>query len=343
MIQDKAQTADNGRSLVKGRQTPHQNMNEQSWKITTRQMLLDHFGLDCSLDRLPGENRNYLVRTKSNRKFVVKVIAGEDAAAGIELENRLLEHALLHGFSAQLPCLIRDKNELLYVRIEVPGEGVYHAQLMGFVEGVPWQDTAEISDDLRFSLGRTMAQFDKAMEGFDDPRLHRGHQWDISRADQHEDAIKWIGNPQVRACVEWGLSRWKDEARPNFSALPHQIIHGDANDENIMVQGQEVTGLVDFLDCCYNPTVCELAICLSYAMMGHDEPLNVAGAVIAGYESVRPLSDLEREVLMPLICGRLAMTLCIIAKRRQTNPDHPTWYSSEARAAVLIQQLRASR
>ena len=41
---------------------------------------------------------------------------------------------------------------------------------------------------------------------------------------------------------------------------------------NILVRGDRVTGLVDFGDSCFNPAVCDLAICLSYVMMGQDNP-----------------------------------------------------------------------
>ncbi|MGH8035320.1 MAG: phosphotransferase, partial [Lysobacterales bacterium] len=103
-----------------------------------------------------------------------------------------------------------------------------------------------------------------------------------------------------------------------------------------------VSGLLDFGDSCFNPAVCELAICLAYQMMGQADPWAVAKAVIAGYESLRPLSVEEKAVLRHLVCGRLAVTLCVATERHQIDADNTNWFVSEAPAWELIAKLRAS-
>jgi Ser/Thr protein kinase RdoA (MazF antagonist) len=123
--------------------------------------------------------------------------------------------------------------------------------------------------------------------------------------------------------------------------LPQQFIHGDAHDDNILVDAGRVTGLLDFGDSGFNPTICELATCLPYLMMGRDDPLDIAASILAGYHSTRPLSDAEISVLMPLVCGRLAVTVSMAAERRQIDPSHPAWFISEQGAWDLLAFLRA--
>jgi hydroxylysine kinase len=124
--------------------------------------------------------------------------------------------------------------------------------------------------------------------------------------------------------------------------LPWQFIHGDGNPENIRMMDGRVIGLLDFGDSCYNPTVCELAICLAYQMMDQADPGAAAEPVIAGYQSLRPLSTPEKAVLEPLVCGRLAVSLSVAAERRQIDESNTNWFVSEAPAWHLLARLRAS-
>ncbi len=140
--------------------------------------------------------------------------------------------------------------------------------------------------------------------------------------------------------LAWAFRIWFSGAKPKLSALPQQFIHGDAHDDNILVNAGRVTGLLDFGDSGFNPTVCELATCLPYLMMGRDNPLETAASVVAGYHTTRPLSDAEFSVLMPLVCGRLAVSVSIAAERRLIDPSHPAWFISEPGGWDLLALLR---
>ena len=50
------------------------------------------------------------------------------------------------------------------------------------------------------------------------------------------------------------------------------VIHGDANDYNILVKGSTVAGLIDFGDMHYTHLINNLAINLAYMMMGKEAP-----------------------------------------------------------------------
>jgi Ser/Thr protein kinase RdoA (MazF antagonist) len=75
-------------------------------------------------------------------------------------------------------------------------------------------------------------------------------------------------------------------------------------------------------------------------MMDQDDPLGTALTVIRGYHDVRPLSNLEKSVLLPLVVGRLAVTISVAARRRTIDPDHPNWFDSERQAWELLPLLR---
>jgi Ser/Thr protein kinase RdoA (MazF antagonist) len=62
------------------------------------------------------------------------------------------------------------------------------------------------------------------------------------------------------------------------------------NRENILVRGDRVTGLLDFGDNCFNPVVCDLAICLAYVKMDPDNP-NWFGSEESAWDLLVTLRD----------------------------------------------------
>ena len=211
--------------------------------------------------------------------------------------------------------------------------------IMNYIEVNCLQDLFDISENLKMSLGATVAAFGEAMRTFEHPAAHRSHRWDLTRADRHREVLSLLPERQKRSLLGWAFDSWTNGAAPFLHQLPWQFIHGDMNPENILVAQDEVVGLLDFGDGLFNPAVCDLAICLAYQMMDQSEPLVAARRTISGYESIRPLSDREHAVLLPLVLGRLAVTLSVATRRRQIDPGHANWYVSEAPAWRLLNTM----
>lgn len=300
--------------------------------------LARHYGLAGSLERLAGENLNFLLTTKDEQKFVCKIVEENSQETAAEVEHALLSAARSGGFTADLPYIRKTNTEKYETGINIPLNGVWSMRLMGFVRGTILEKLPDISLKLLQNAGRTLASFDRALEDFDHPALHRTHHWDVSRAGRHRDRMALIADPAQRALVGWAFERWQ-EAREVLDGLPQQVIHGDANTENLLAEDDEVTGLVDLGDCLFTARACEPAIAIAYLMMGRDDPLAAARAVIGGYTEVIDLGPGEREVLLPLACGRLAMTVCMAAYRQGVDPRNDNWFVSLAPALRLLGQL----
>lgn len=189
------------------------------------------------------------------------------------------------------------------------------------------------------NVGRTVAGFNQVMRDFQHPAAQRNHRWNLAEAGQHADKIERVAEAEKRELLGWAFAAWRG-VRERLGSLPWQFIHGDAHDENILVQGDEVSGLIDFGDCCHNPTVCDLATCVTYMMMRGD-PLHIARVICAGYEELRPLSAAERGALYPLVCGRLAASLCILNERKSIDPHNPNWFGGEGRTWELLGRFRS--
>jgi Ser/Thr protein kinase RdoA (MazF antagonist) len=102
------------------------------------------------------------------------------------------------------------------------------------------------------------------------------------------------------------------------------VIHGDANDYNLLVdpQSMTVTGLIDFGDMIYSYTVGDLAIAIAYVILDKTDPHAAAAEIVRGYRSEFALLDEELEALWPLVRLRLAMSVCMAAHQLRQQPEN---------------------
>jgi homoserine kinase type II len=89
-----------------------------------------------------------------------------------------------------------------------------------------------------------------------------------------------------------------------YQALPRGPVHADLFRDNVMFDGAELSGFFDFYFAGVDTWLFDLAVCLNDwcivhsndATDGQDDPAKVA-AFVAAYESVRPLTPAERDLL----------------------------------------------
>ena len=314
-------------------------MVPNSMKQALLDVLAENYGIAGELQRLPGENLNFKVTTDEGAHFVLKVVDEHMPPAVADMESALLNHLSGSGFPLELPHIILNKDKKIETRIKIHTNDQLRARLIEFIDGIIWEDIADISQELLSDAGLLLAEFDQALSGFDHPAAHRDHRWNLANAGQHMDKAELIEDAEDRELVLWAFELWR-QVSERLPDLPHQVIHGDANRSNFLVRDDSIVGLIDFGDCCYNPRICELATCLAYLMMDHDNPLAVAATVTSAYTEVVMLSEAELDVLFPLVCGPLAVSTCMATARMAEQPDHPNWFESLAPSLALLRKLR---
>jgi len=318
---------------------PRKNiMSFESIEKTVQQCLEENYRLSGNLERLAGENLNYLLVTEAGERFVVKIVGDDMPREVVEMENAANKYAVSAGFPLALPRIIQNKFRNIETGIKIPEIGPLRLRLISFLEGVVLENITDISEKLIENVGETLGRYHSAMQGFDHPAAHRNHRWNLVEAGQHRKKIELLKDPLQKDLMGWGFDTWEG-ARDALKSMPWQFIHGDMNRENILVKEGKVTGLVDFGDACYNPAVCDVAICLTYMMMDRESPLEAKDVLIGGYRKIQPLSDEELGVLLPLVCGRLASSIAVSTARREIDPDNPNWFGSEDSAWKLLNML----
>ena len=303
------------------------------------EFLSESFGISGELARLSGENPNFLVSTQDGPRFVLKLSGDAQTSDFLDLEYRAVERVRAADLGITVPRVVRSLAGEIESRHRTSDGREVRGRLVEHVAGTPWSDAEPAAPALLRELGRLLAQLDLALTSLDPSAARRTHRWDLAQAAQHRANVTLIADSAKRRILERSFHLFAACAAPRLEGLPHSLIHADANDENVLVENGHIVGLLDFGDCLFNPTVCEVAIAAAYAMLDRSDPLQVAAEIVAGYHSVRPLTREEVEVLFPLICGRLSVTVAVAAERRRMAPDHPTWYVTEARAWNLLERL----
>lgn len=318
--------------------------------ISTRaaeQVAREVFGLDGAATRLAGEYDLNFVIANAHRRGLLKIAHASARLGELEFQNAVLLHIGERpgGDSAQtlpvqqmLPALSGEA----IASISVAGERRY-VRLLSFIEGRMLAHVSPHTPELLHSLGTAVAQVDLALTGFSHALAAREYKWNLAQADALVEKLDCIEDAERRAIATRHLERFVQTVKPRFAELPHSVIHGDANDHNVVVSGTgydaRVSGLIDFGDAVFCPTVCGLAIALAYAMLDKPDPLASAAHVIRGYHAVRPLSETELSVLFPLVLTRLAVSVTNSAFEKRLRPDDAYAVISEAPAWALLEAL----
>ena len=93
-------------------------------------------------------------------------------------------------------------------------------------------------------------------------------------------------------------------ASPAYAALPRGPVHADLFRDNVMFEGEQLTGFFDFYFAGVDSFLFDLAVCLNdwctdLPTGAHDAPR--AAAMIDAYQAVRPLTAAERSLFPALL------------------------------------------
>lgn len=276
-----------------------------------------HFDLRATARRLPGErDQNFLLTNAGGEKFVLKISNALESRSLLEAQNAVLQY--LSQCVSFCPDLVASTSGDLIVALEGPGDGTYFVRLVQYLDGTPLAKIHPHTSGLLEDLGKKLGQLSRALADFDHPATHRDFHWDLANGTkiiaQYATLIDDKDlQDQVRRCTY----------EPTIE-LQRSVIHGDANDYNILVDpgSQTVSGLIDFGDLLYSYRVADLAIAIAYVVLEKPDPLAAATSVVKGYTSEAVLSDDELETLWPLARLRLAMSVCHAAHQLQEQPDN---------------------
>jgi Ser/Thr protein kinase RdoA (MazF antagonist) len=303
------------------------------------------YGIEASARALPGEyDDNFHLNSTDGHEFVLKVMHPAREHSFIDLQCRALTHLAQRAPQLSLPRVRPTVKGDLFASISTADGTTRLVWLLTFLEGKVLADVCPHSPELLSELGRFLGELDRGLQSLAHPAAHRELKWDSSRARWIKEYVKHIGDARRRELVERFIALYEAEVVPVLPRLRRSVIYGDANDHNVLVsapgpQPRKIAGLIDFGDMHHGITASEPAIAAAYAVLGKENPLQAAAAIMAGYQSAFPLDELELSVVFALIGARLAVSVTNSAYRKTLKPDDPYVTVSEAPAWNALERL----
>ncbi len=237
------------------------------------------------------ENTNYGLDTENGR-FVLTLYEKRVNEEDLPFFLDLMGHYSTHNLPAAAPVAGLDGNPLR----KLCGRP---AALISFLPGVSYS-TPDISNCK--SLGRMLARMHLAVSGYEPTREN-----DLSIRGWKTIAHHCEGKADT--CSP-GLFRLIDDELATLSSLwptdmPHGIIHADLFPDNVLFEGTEISGLIDFYFACTDFFTYDLAICLNAWCFESDGAFSQekAVAMIDAYQALRPFETIEADTLTILLRG----------------------------------------
>jgi 4-aminobutyrate aminotransferase-like enzyme/Ser/Thr protein kinase RdoA (MazF antagonist) len=300
------------------------------------------YGVTATINALPGEyDDNFHLQGADSRAYVLKMMHPAREDEFVDMQCRAFTHLAGKAPHLALPRVIPTSRGELYARVTLEDETSRLVWMLSYLPGTTLAEVKPHSPDLLGSLGRLLAEIDVALLDFAHPCAQRFLKWDLSRSNWARDYLGHIVDPDRRALAKKFLNLFEEEAVPRFPLLRRSVIYGDANDHNALVDSgaNRVVSVIDFGDMHESYTVGEPAVAAAYAILGKQDPLAAAGAVLTGYHQVLPLYDEEIAAFFPLVAARLAVSVVNSAHRKSLVRDDPYITVSEEPAWAALEHL----
>jgi len=287
------------------------------------------FGLRATARLLPSErDQNFLLTDERGERFVLKIANALESRELLEAQNAVLDH--LRERVSFCPRVVPNVSGEMISR---EGGHQHYVRLATYLPGEPLALATPHSPELLHDFGRKLGRLDRALADFDRPVLHRDFHWDLANGNRVIDQYAGlISDSRLRALIHKCRFEMNTDLR-------RSVIHGDANDYNVLVEVERVVGIIDFGDMVYSWTIGDLAVALAYVVLGKDEPRVMAEHVVDGYTEEFALLQEEREVLWKLVRLRLGMSVCLAAHQQTLRPDNEYLRISQQAIADTLPRL----
>lgn len=309
------------------------------------QLTRDLYGLEVSASSLPGEyDNNFRLLTGEGRALVLKVMHSSRDGAFVDMQCAALMRLEERVPELALPRVQLTRLGETFAKAYLRGGEERLVWLLSFLPGDVLATVCPHTPEMLRSLGRLLGQIDRALMDFSHPATMRPLKWDLTRAGWIRESIEYIEDRSRRRMVEQILECYESQVVPQLRKLRKSVIYGDANDYNVLVDGgsaasRKVVSIIDFGDMHHGLVVAEPAVAAAYALLGKSEPLVAAASLVEGFHEAVALEGGELEVLFPLICTRLAVSVVNSARRKRLAPEDAYVVISEAQAWEALERL----
>jgi hydroxylysine kinase len=311
---------------------------------TVADAVKSQFGLVGEFTELVSErDQNFRLKADSGSSFVVKITGLAEDPVVTDFQIAALIHLESRGVTG-VPRIVRTTSGKSRGAIVTEDGSEICLRVVTWLSGRLLCDV-DVTPEIARRFGARLAELDLALEGFSHEGENQSLLWDSQRAGDLRDHLVHVNDKDVRSSVEDVLDDFDKLVKPVLVSLPRQVIHNDANDDNVLLDVDgDVSGIIDFGDMLRAPRVIDVSTAASYLRTPGD-PLRLIEPFVTAYDKRNALLKVEFEVLFDLIRTRLSMTLIILywrlAARDVDDPYRQKSLNLNSNALEFLQSLSA--
>ncbi|MDQ0254804.1 homoserine kinase type II [Evansella vedderi] len=256
-----------------------------------------------------GYNNTTRYLEREDKRYILRIYETHNEESKVKLEHEiLLKLNQLSNLPFKIPVpVIKDGKSLLRLQSNKIG-CIYH-----YIEG---DNPVFNNEEVLFSYGQSVGYLLNALKTIQiqQPLIYRPY-YEIEHAHPNcpiNKVVEWCSNPQdpykeYRNELSWIASQLINfkEFIPRIKNLPHQIIHGDLNESNVLVNtDQKINAILDFEFTTRDLRVMEVAVCISEIISeeaNEDVYLNKVYHFFSGFGTTMNLQESEIEALPILV------------------------------------------
>ncbi|KAM3602463.1 uncharacterized protein V6R79_004644 [Siganus canaliculatus] len=302
----------------------------------------------CKISPLPSyDDQNFHVKTTEGAEYVMKILNAEDSKNPtlIEVQTHAMSFLNDNGLPTQT-VVPTTSGQLMSLEEADCGYGCqkYLVRLLTYLPGTVISKVP-LTPQLLYEMGKTAAKMDKLLQELEHPQVNILHRknfiWSLANVPLLEEYISVLDGDPLQEVVKSVINQYKTCVVPERSSFRKCINHGDFNEQNVLVQpnlsdSYGISGILDFTDMNMGYYIHELAITIMYMMTVYPNPLEVAGPVIAGWESILPLNEAEKDCLYVLVLSRFCQSLVLARHSIVLHPENAEYVLTTSKKGVHI-------
>jgi hydroxylysine kinase len=298
------------------------------------EIVLRYYGVSASAERLAAEHDDaFRLTTPDGQYRLLKIsVTGTPVLEGADQVS--FQTAILLHLAQAAPLLpvqrvtaaLDGAPEIRIAGGEGPGRLV---RMTSWLEG-DLVGRAAVSAALRRETGATLARLNVALRALDHAGAHRTHLWDLQNFGRLRPLLDELPGdgllPEVaqalppgalgpaggvRAALTDCLDRFDGRVRPRLARTPAQVIHTDFHGENLLTDGERITGILDFGDALTGPVAMDVGVAACYQLGTAADILAPALDLVGAYHAVDPLDAADLALAAEFIVARVAARIIV--------------------------------
>ncbi|XP_022214801.2 hydroxylysine kinase [Drosophila obscura] len=303
---------------------------------------------------LAYDDRNFLIHEDSNVKnplivshcpngYVLKIMNSLDSKKEdvVDAQNQVM----LYLSKKQIKCPRPIANASgKYYSVEKLSGTAHVVRLLEFVPGQIFREVP-ITKYLLFQSGEYLAKLDRTLKDFThEAYVRHTTTWQLQNVPGVREFLFAVKDQEHKALCEEVIDAFESKVLSVVSTLEHQIIHGDFNESNIVIEpapnqtDHNIKGVIDFGDASNSPLLFEVGIALTYMTLEAND-LASGGIFLAGYTSIKPISSTELGYLKYCVAARLVQSLVMGLYTHSLHPTNDYLLSTQQDGWKLLETL----